>query len=185
MTYVINEPRIGTKDISCGDRRHLETQPAQNVRAAFLAAGCVFLLAAVLSAVVNTAASFHHGWWLVSYLSLVGGLSQMLLGVGQDVLAEHTHSQTPSNALLRTELGLWSVGTVAVAVGDLTAARTVLLLGSALLLIDLALFAVGLSRMRREAARRVVALERCYAALLLFLAISVLAGSSLGGALPG
>lgn len=184
MTYVINEPRIGTKG-HLQNRRDLATHPAQNARTAFLAAGCVFLLAAVLGAVVNAAASFHHGWWLVAYLSLVGGLSQMLLGVGQDVLAERTHSQTPPNTLLLMELGLWSVGSVAVAVGDLAGARTVLLLGSALLLIDLALFAVGLSRMRRDAARRVVTLERCYAALLLFLAISVLAGSSLGGALSG
>jgi len=184
VTYVINEPHIGTKG-HLQNRRYLATHPAQNARAAFLAAGCVFLLAAALSAVVNTAASFHHGWWLVAYLSLVGGLSQMLLGAGQDVLAERTHSQTPPNALLLTELGLWSVGSVAVAVGDLAGASTVLLLGSALLLIDLALFAVGLARLQSQADRRVVALERCYAALLLFLAISVLVGSSLGGALPG
>lgn len=167
------------------DRRDLATRPAQNARATFLATGCVFLLAAVLSAVVDTAASFHHGWWLVAYLSLVGGLSQMLLGAGQYMLAERTHCQTPPNTLLLTELGLWSVGTVAVAVGDLAGSSTVLLLGSALLLIDLGLFARGLARLQRAADRRAVALERCYAVLLLFLAISVLVGSSLGGALPG
>jgi len=169
---------------SIRDRRDLATRPSQNARRAFLAIGCVFLLAAALSAVVNMAASFHHGWWLVAYLSLVGGFSQMLLGVGQYVLAERTHGQTPPNTLLLTELGLWSVGTVAVAVGDLAGTRTVLLLGSAVLLIDLALFA-RLSRLQSETARRAVACERCYAALLLFLAVSVLVGSSLAGALPG
>lgn len=167
------------------DRRDSATRPAQNARAAFLVTGCAFLLAAFLSAVVNTAASFRHGWWLVSYLSLVGGLSQMLLGAGQYELAERTRGQTRPTALLMTELGLWSVGSVAVAVGDLTGAGTVLLLGSSLLLVDLGLFAIGLTRLQREGDLRSVALERCYAVLLLFLAISVLVGSSLGGALPG
>ena len=165
--------------------RDIQTQPAQNARTGFLAVGCVFLLAGALSAVVNTAASFDHGWWLVAYLSLVGGLSQMLLGVGQYVLAERTQSQTPPNTLPLAQLGLWSLGTVAVAAGDLAAARTVLLVGGALLLIDLVLFAVGLSRLKHKAARRAVAWERCYAALLAFLAVSVLVGSSLAGALPG
>lgn len=167
------------------DRRDLATRPAQDARTAFLATGCVFLLAAALSAVLNTAASFHHGWWLVAYLSLVGGLSLMLLGTGKYALAERANGQTQPNALLLTELGLWSVGSVAVAVGDLAGASTVLLLGSTLLLIDLGLFARALARLRREADRRAVALERCYAVLLLFLVISVLVGSSLGGALPG
>jgi hypothetical protein len=165
--------------------RDIQTRHDPNARAAFLAVSGVFVLAGALSAVVNTAAPFHHGWWLVAYLSLVGGLSQVLLGVGQYVLAERTQSQTPPNTSLLTQLGLWSLGTVAVAAGDLAATRTVLLLGSALLLIDLALFAVRLSRLQRSAARRALAWECCYAALVLFLAISVLVGSSLAGALPG
>lgn len=150
-----------------------------------LGASGAFLFAGALAVVINTAAPFQHGWWLVAYLSLVGGLSQLLLGAGLYVLAERTQSHTPPDAQLLGQVGLWSLGTAVVATGDLAGAGPVLLLGSALLLIDLALFARTFSRLRRDAARRAAASERRYAALLLFLAVSVLVGSSIAGALPG
>jgi hypothetical protein len=53
------------------------------------------------------------------------------------------------------------------------------------LLIDLALFAVGLSRLRQRAARSAAAWELGYTLLLVFLAVSVLVGCALAGARPG
>jgi hypothetical protein len=167
------------------DQRCVETRPRSETRTVLLGVSGAFLLAGALGVVVNTASPFQHGWWLVAYLSLVGGLSQLLLGAGLYVLAERTQSPTPPDRLLLAQVGLWSLGTAAVAAGDLAGRRLVLLLGSTLLLIDLALFAMGLSRLRHDAAHHAPAWERCYAALLVFLAISVLVGSSLAGALPG
>jgi hypothetical protein len=43
-------------------------------------AAAAFLVAAVLVAAVRGLVPFAHGWWLVSYLVLVGGISQWLLG---------------------------------------------------------------------------------------------------------
>jgi hypothetical protein len=163
----------------------VEARPHVVPRVAFSLASATFLLAGVLSAAINIAAPFEHGWWLVAYLSLVGALSQLLLGVGQSLLAENAASRVPADSLVLIQLALWGLGTIAVAAGDLTGARAVLLCGSGLLLVDLALFAGGLRRVVHGAARPAAAQQRGYAALLVFLAISVLVGSSLGGALPG
>ena len=170
---------------SVRDGRQLTASPTRDAKWASLAIGCMFTFAAVLSAALNTAAPFEHGWWLVAYLSLVGGIAQMLLGTGQYVLAERTRARKPPEAVLLTELALWSSGTIAVAAGELAGTSTVLLLGSAALLFDLTLFAGGLRRLHNGAAAPAVVWEGAYAALLLFLAVSVLVGSSLAGALPG
>jgi hypothetical protein len=165
-----------------GKPRGVGVWPHLTPRVAFSLASGTFLLAGVLSAAVNIAAPFDHGWWLVAYLSLVGALSQLLLGVGQSVLAENAASPVAADSLVVIQLALWGLGTIAVAAGDLAGTTAVLLCGSGLLLADLALFAGGLRRAAHGAARRA---QRGYAALLVFLAISVLVGSSLAGALPG
>jgi hypothetical protein len=166
--------------------RHLAvTQCRQDARTAVLGASATFLLGGALGVVANTASPFRHGWWLVAYLSLVGGLAQLLLGAGPYVLSTRARRQAQQDSLLLLQLGLWSLGTVTVAAGELAEVRPILLVGSALLLIDLALFAVGLSRLRQRAARSAAAWELGYTLLLVFLAVSVLVGCALAGARPG
>jgi hypothetical protein len=168
------------------DGRHLaHTQSRQYARTAVLGASAIFLLGGALGLVANTASPFPHGWWLVAYLSLVGGLAQLLLGAGPYVLAGRARCQAQQDSLVLLQLGLWSLGTVTVAAGELAEVSPVLLVGSALLLIDLALFALGLSRFRQRAARSAAAWEFGYAFLLAFLAVSVLVGCALAGARPG
>jgi ferredoxin len=42
----------------------------------------VFLAASAVAADWNAAEPFAHGWWLVSFLALVGGIAQLLFGAG-------------------------------------------------------------------------------------------------------
>jgi hypothetical protein len=83
-------------------------------RVAVSLASATFLLAGVLSSTAITiAAPFEHGWRLVAYLSLVGALSQLLLGVGQSLLAENGAGRVPADSLVLMQ-ALWGLGTIAV-----------------------------------------------------------------------
>jgi hypothetical protein len=44
-----------------------------------LGLGLTFLAAAMPTAALSATNPFEHGWWLVAYLALVGGVGQLLL----------------------------------------------------------------------------------------------------------
>lgn len=54
----------------------------------FAVAAGTMIVAGGLVAAINSAAPFAHGSWLAAYLVLVGGVAQLLLGVGCLVLPE-------------------------------------------------------------------------------------------------
>jgi hypothetical protein len=64
-------------------RRLEERDPRAGFRSLFVGLAGVFTLGAVAVAVARSRQPFDHGWWLVAYLGLVGGLSQVVLGAGQ------------------------------------------------------------------------------------------------------
>jgi hypothetical protein len=142
-----------------------------------------FLVASAAIAITQAFAPMDRGWWLVAFFGLVGGLSQWLLGVGLVVIprgadaASRRYSGTPLAALL------WNGGTVLVAAADLAKTPAVVSIGSAGLLAALLLFGRAVLGIAGEG--RVRALSVAYAALLVFLAESVLVGAGLAGALPG
>jgi hypothetical protein len=144
---------------------------------AFLASSGVLIVAGGAVAAVNSAAPFGHGSWLAAYLVLVGGVSQVVLGAGRLAL----HAPRPTPALLRTQLALWNLGSLAVPAGVLADAPTLVTVGSVALLWALALFAAGASGVRREVRVRAVV----YLAIVVGLAASVVVGSALADALPG
>jgi hypothetical protein len=129
-------------------------------------AAAAFLLAGVLVAAVRGLVPFAHGWWLVSYLVLVGGISQWLLGGAQGWSAPDR----------RLPLWLWNLGTIAVAVADPLSAPAGVLAGSVVLLAALALFAHG--------GAPGPPWRRPYLLLVAFLAGSVVVGCLLADALP-
>src|SRR5690348_11056072 len=47
---------------------------------AFVVCAAAYLAAAALVGAVHASAPVTRGWWLVAFLSLVGGVSQLLLG---------------------------------------------------------------------------------------------------------
>jgi hypothetical protein len=152
---------------------------------AYWAAGAGFLVAAVVVAALNAASPFERGWWLASYLFLVGGVSQVLLGGGQYVVAAGRHAALPARRRSWTQLALWNIGTAVVAVADMARVMPGVAAGSAILMGALALFLAGLRRMRRSARNRTPILEGAYITLLVVLAGCVVVGTFLAGAAPG
>jgi hypothetical protein len=144
---------------------------------AFLAPSGVLIVAGGAVAAVNSATPFAHGSWLAAYLVLVGGVSQVILGAGRLAL----HAPRPTPALLRAQLVLWNLGSLAVPAGVLADAPTLVTVGSVALLWALALFAFEASGVRRELRVR----AGVYLAVIVGLAASVVVGSALAGAVPG
>jgi hypothetical protein len=144
-----------------------------------------FAGAAGIIAVANTIAPFDHGWWLVAYLALVGGLSQSLLGTGLSALAIRTGDRRPAEATTWSQFALWNTGVVLVAIADLTAVSVGVLLGSVLLLAALGSFAVALRRTSVTAVSPMSVGVIVYGLLIMFLVGSVVVGTGLADALPG
>jgi hypothetical protein len=143
---------------------------------AFVACGAAYLTAAALVAAVHATAPVTRGWWLVAFLSLVGGVSQLLLGPGLLALARRSGAPAPGARAAGAELVLWNLGTLTVAVADLAPSMVGVVAGSALLVIALALFAGALRRIRATARHPARGWVGAYALLLVFLAASVVVG---------
>ena len=146
----------------------------------FGVSAAVSSLAAAIIAVVQVATPIAHGWWLVAYLGLVGGVSQLLLGRGINALARRSNGRAPGRQESWAQVILWNSGTVLVAVGVVVDTAAGVLVGSVLLLAALGSFAASLRR-----TRRVRGWSLGYALLLVFLVSSVFTGAALAGALPG
>lgn len=142
--------------------------------ATFAALGGALIVAGGLVAAVNSAAPFAHGSWLAAYLVLVGGVSQVVLGLGRLALP----MPGPSVRLGLAQLILWNVGSLAVPAGVLGGETALVTLGSVILLVALASFAIGARAWPRVARGRVIA----YHAVILALAVSVIVGSALADA---
>ncbi len=153
-------------------------------RRLFAGPAAVFALAAAAAAVVRSVRPFDHGWWLVAFLALVGGLSQVALGGGQRALAGCRVPTRPAGRVLVAELVLWNLGTVVVPVGVFAGAPAVVVVGSVALLAALALFAAATrappGRGPDDHRSRLYA----YRAVIIFLTGSVLVGTGLADALP-
>jgi hypothetical protein len=155
------------------------------VLGAYWGAAAGFVAAAVVVGGLNAASPFERGWWLASYLLLVGGVSQLLLGGGQRMVAAGRHATPPARGLSWAQLVLWNIGTAAVAVSDVARVMPGVAAGSAILIVALALFLAGLRRITRTARGRTAALEGGYLTLLVVLAGCVVLGTLLAGAVPG
>jgi len=139
-----------------------------------------FVLAAAVAVAVRLVTPFAHGWWLVAYLGLVGGVSQLLLGPGLSAIARNANRPAPSRKTSCAQLVSWNAGTVLVAVGVLAGTPAGVLAGSVLLLAALGSFAASLRH-----TGRLRGWSFGYALLVVFLVSSVFVGAALAGALPG
>jgi len=149
------------------------------------AASAAFVAAGLVVGALNALSPFERGWWLASYLLLVGGASQVLLGGGQFLVAAERRAVWPSRSLSWTQLALWNIGTAAVAVAERPRVLPGVAAGAAILIVALVLFLEGLRQIGRTARRRTAALERGYLALLAGLAGCVVLGTFLTGDAPG
>jgi hypothetical protein len=117
-----------------------------------------------------------RGWWLVAFLSLVGGVAQLLLGPGLVALRRRRGAAPQAGRTAAAELVLWNVGTATVAIADLVPLMGGVLAGSALLLGALVLFAAGLRGAPADGLRRAPGWVGAYVGLLGFMAASVAVG---------
>jgi hypothetical protein len=152
-------------------------QRADRYSWAFAAVSGALIVAGGLVAAVNSAAPFAHGSWLAAYLVLVGGVAQLLLGVGCLGLPVPRLSARLRGA----QLGLWNVGNAVVVGGVLVDAVGVVVVGSLVLLGALGGFAVGGGPTRRDGRGRVI----IYRIVILGLAGSVVIGAAMAHASPG
>jgi hypothetical protein len=152
-----------------------DTSPAGGA-GGFVLGGSVYLIAAAVVAAVHASSAITRGWWLVAFLSLVGGLSQLLIGPGLFVLAKRIGAPAPPRHTAGAEFALWNGGTAAVAVADLAPSFTGVLAGGALLGAALLLFAADLRAVRAGAERPAPGWIPAYGSLLGFLALSILLG---------
>jgi hypothetical protein len=152
----------------------------------FGVAGAVYVVAAAAVAAVHATAPMPHGWWLASYLALVGGLSQALLGTGLAALRAVTGADSAAETEMRVQLALWNLGVVTVALADVAASPVGVRAGSVLLLAALVRFTQPCLRIvEGRRGRSVGPWAGLYLVLVAFLAVSVLVGTALAGALPG
>ncbi len=145
----------------------------------FTICAVIFLVAAAALTAVRLTRPIDRGWWLVAYLSLVGGVSQQLLGPGLLALARARQAPAPEGSALVTRLVLWNAGTLLVAAANMVGVMPGVVAGSVILLTALALFTGDLravSAARSEAAPWRL---RAYAFLLIFLVLSVGVGTVL------
>lgn len=151
--------------------------------ARFFAAAIVFLLAAVVAALLGRTGVLDHGRWLALHLAFLGGVSQLVLGAGQFFVAAFLATDPPSRPLIRAQLACWNAGTVLVAAGVPTQRPGVTVVGAALIALGLALFAAGLRDMQRRSLQRARWAVRWYYACASFLGAGVLVGVALDAGL--
>ena len=149
----------------------------------FVGAGLSFVGASAGIAVWHATERFAHGWWLVSFLALVGGLSQLLLGVGHRAVAARTPGMATRWSPER-QAALWNAGALFVPLGVLAQTRLAVVVGSVLLLAALGGSAVDLHRAPTMQGRRARGWRGAYVMLLWSLVASVLVGTGLAWDLP-
>jgi hypothetical protein len=144
----------------------------------FVLAGLSYAAAGAVVAVWNATERVAHGWWLVSFLVLVGGVAQVLFGAGRTGLGLPTPRTTAAWWGLRAQAALWNAGTLLVALGVMAGARLGVVGGTVMLLCALAAMGAELHA-RRDVIQRRRAWQGAYVALLVFLATSALVGAAL------
>jgi hypothetical protein len=157
-------------------------RPSLFPRPLYACAGTSFLIAGAGVAAWNSLHPVEHGWWLASFLALVGGIAQVLLGAGQRAVALPPLGRAHQATIWQA--ALWNAGTLLVPLGVLTDVRLPVVAGSGALMTALARLAVDLRRAGPPPRRRVDHVRASFLALLGLLAISVLVGTALAWDLP-
>lgn len=145
--------------------------PQAEQRLVFAAAAGVMIVAGGFVAAINGAKAFAHGSWLAAYLVLVGGVAQLLLGLGWLALP----NATASVRLRRAQFALWNAGTLAVAGGVVADVPGLLFAGSAVFAGALVCFALSSGSGRGAGRSRVL----IYRIVICLLFVSIVVGAVL------
>ncbi|MCU6481538.1 hypothetical protein [Arthrobacter sp. A2-55] len=102
----------------------------------FLTLGGISLILGGVVSAASAGSPSYTSAWAVAYLVLVGGLAQLVLGIGQ---AELASKRLPAG-LLAAEVALLNLSTVAVLLGTILTAPALTYAGAGLLLVTLVAF---------------------------------------------
>ena len=147
-----------------------------DVLVVFLLVGVAWLIIAGATAILAMSIGSHGLRWLALHLAFVGGVSQLVIGVGQFFVCAFLATNPPSRKLVRAQLVLWNAATILVAAGVRADVPALAAVGGTGLLAALVLFAASLKKMERRSLQRQPWASRWYLAAAASLAI----GATLG-----
>jgi nitrite reductase (NO-forming) len=143
---------------------------------ASLAAGVALLVAAAGTLVVGETAGWDRAIWAALHLALLGGVSQLVIGVSQFFVTAFLATSPPSGRVTLGEIASWSVGSIAVAVGVAAGSDPLVIAGAAVLLATLALYLVVLRKLARGSLQKAPWASRWYRACTAWLVAGIVAG---------
>lgn len=154
-----------------------DLRPSDLLKAFFTPAFAMFA-AGGIAGIAYLATDFEHGRWLFLHLLLLGGVSQLVIGVGQFFTCAFLATTPPSRRLISTQLAIWNAATIAVALGVVAGLDPLVDLGAFGVLAGLVAFAAGLRDMQKRSLQ-----TARWAVRWLFASTAALAGGAIVGAL--
>lgn len=151
---------------------------------ASLLTGTAFLLTAGALAAAGKIWSWENAGWAALHLALLGGVSQLVIGVSQFFVTAFLATTPPPRRMVAAQIGCWSLGSVAVVAGVARDAGLAVLVGSALLIATLALYAAALLALHRRSLQNAAWASRWYAASAAWLVPGIAAGVMIATGVP-
>lgn len=145
----------------------------------FIPPALAMLVAAAIALVLTLVGVGGQAHWLTLHLALLGGVSQLILGVGQFFVCSYLATTPPTDRLLFAQLGSFNLGVVLLAAGRLVATPQLAEAGAALIVLALALFTLAVGQMRARSLRRADLTILWYLAGAASLALGVAIGALL------
>lgn len=143
----------------------------------FFVVGIGFLVAAGVVGVLDTAGALPWwGHWLALHLAFLGGVSLLVLGAAQFFTTAFLATDPPARKLARAQLGLWTAGTVLVAVGIPARLTGLTDVGALAILVSLGLFGASLWLLERRSLQHARWAVRWYYACAGCLGVGALVG---------
>lgn len=145
----------------------------------FVPPALLMLAAAAIALILALAGIGGQARWLALHLALLGGASQLIIGVGQFFVCSYLATTPPPDRLLAAQLGAFNGGVLLLAAGRLAGAPELAEAGAALVVLALVLFAVAIGTMRSRSLRRAELTIIWYVAGAASLAVGVVIGALL------
>ncbi len=135
----------------------------------FAVIGSLCIIGGGIVAAVSRPTDFVAGSWVAAYLVLVGGVAQILLGVGQAALT----TQPVRDSTAAAEAVLWNVGVIATIGGTLASAPALTTIGGLATAAALLAFLVAVRRQGDREIRLALAFQALVTVVLLSVPIGL------------
>lgn len=159
----------------------IRTDTPAGLLRAFLPTALGLIAAGLVAGAVHAATGSMEARWVAIHLLLLGGVSQLIVGVGQFFTCAFLATTPPPVRLVLAQLAAWNSAVLLVVLSVPFDAPRLAELGALICLIGLALFAAGLESMRRRSLQTAPWALRWYRAAAALLAAGALIGAALAG----